>query len=223
MSEATHMQAVTALRGSQKKCYLRVSREVLIVLPNSISDDENEGSVTPVENGGSHRTPPLSPEKTTPTKAASVLSEPDGLLFTEASTGQSMEPVIMEKEETTAKVVAVEKRKSIDTEREAVLLDSDEDVLVVEEEKEEDEEEDIVVSWVVDEETKEREIEDQSHDLQNNSEITQYTIESKRKKEYEKMYMYSLMQLTSCTCTCTVPDIIKFTVLPLTTVHVHCE
>ena len=37
MSEATHMQAVTALRGSQRKCYLRVSREVLLVLPNSIS------------------------------------------------------------------------------------------------------------------------------------------------------------------------------------------
>lgn len=184
MSEATHMQAVTALRGSQKKCYLRVSREVLIVLPHSISDDEDEGSITPVENGGSHRTPPLSPEKTTPTKAVSSLSEPNGLLFTEASTGQSMEPVIMEKEETTENVVAVEKRKSIDTEREAVLLDSDEDVLVVEEEKEEDEEEeeDIVVSWVVDEGTKEREIEYKSHDLQNNSEITQCTIESKQEE-----------------------------------------
>ena len=46
-----------------------------------------------------------------------------------------MEPVIMEKEETREKIVAVETRKSIVTEGEAVLLDSDEDVLVVEEEK----------------------------------------------------------------------------------------
>ena len=78
MSEATHMQAVTALRGSQRKCYLRVSREVLLVLPNSISDDENKA---PVENGGSHRTPPLSPEKTAPTEVVSSLSELEKLLL----------------------------------------------------------------------------------------------------------------------------------------------
>ena len=81
MSEATHMQAVTALRGSQRKCYLRVSREVLLVLPNSISDDENKGSVTPVENGGSHHTPPLSSQETTPTEVVSSLSELEKLLL----------------------------------------------------------------------------------------------------------------------------------------------
>ena len=53
----------------------------------------------------------------------------------------------MEKEETREKVVAVETRKSIDTEGEAVLLDSDEDVLVVEEEKEEEKDRRILLCY----------------------------------------------------------------------------
>ena len=43
----------------------------------------------------------------------------------------------------------METRKSIDTEGETVLLDSDEDVLVVKEEKEEEKERRILLSWVV--------------------------------------------------------------------------
>lgn len=137
------MQAVTALRSTPRKCVLRVSREVLVVLPDSSSYEESKDENSLVENGdvdvSSHNraTPPLmsdephSLENTTPT-TDSFSGQDSSVVVTEASTGQQ----IQENED--------EKRSGgIDIEGEAILLDSDDDVLVEEtvntkEEKEEE-------------------------------------------------------------------------------------
>lgn len=137
------MQAVTALRSTPRKCVLRVSREVLVVLPDDSSYEESKDENSLVENGDvnvslhNRATPPLisdetrSLENTTPT-TDSFSGQDSSVVVTEASTGQK----IQENED--------EKRSGgIDIEGEAVLLDSDDDVLVeeavnIEEEKEEE-------------------------------------------------------------------------------------
>lgn len=138
------MQAVTALRSTPRKCVLRVSREVLVVLPDDSSYEESKDENSPVENGDinvslrNRATPPLisdephSLENTTPT-TDSFSGQDSSIVVTEATTGQH----IQENES--------DKNRSVgmDIEGEAVLLDSDDDVLVEEaiDNKEEKEEE----------------------------------------------------------------------------------
>ncbi len=81
MIGATHMQAVTALRNTHRKCVLKLSREVLIVLPEDGSIDTDSVGVGVGSEGGAPASVERSLESLTP-------STPAKSVVTEASTGQ---------------------------------------------------------------------------------------------------------------------------------------
>ena len=81
MIGATHMQAVTALRNTQRKCVLKLSREVLIVLPEDGSIDTDSVGMGVGSEGGAPASVERSLESLTP-------STPAKSVVTEASTGQ---------------------------------------------------------------------------------------------------------------------------------------
>ena len=125
MTEASHMQAVTALRNAHRKCILKVSREVLIVLPDDTSFDEDslglndndKEQTTPVlDNGTAMGSPPVSPNIPKP-------------VMTEATTGQRIEPMengdVRPEEQESDPNLSPQSRTRGYSEGEALLLDSD--------------------------------------------------------------------------------------------------
>lgn len=117
MIDATHMFAVSTLRNAPRKCVLKISREVLLVLPDNapFNDSQEMFSIPPNGDILRHSTTPDPLSEVTPTPHDNG-SHDDDTVTTEASTGQVV-----------VKVEVLDLIGGRDTEREAVLLDVDEE------------------------------------------------------------------------------------------------
>ena len=131
MTEVTHHQAVTALRSSPNNCILRVSREVLVILPDGHGEEEEAGddgiendessAITPIV--AAEVPPPITPpHKPLEEALLTFSSEPPryNVRVTDAASNQEAE--------SSAENISDDKR-ALSTEGEAVLLDSDDDAL----------------------------------------------------------------------------------------------
>lgn len=148
MTDATHMQAVSTLRGTPRKCVLQVSREVLIVLPDSSSYGDDSSLTPPIVNGDIIRqtsiedVTPVPPVETLPIAEGQSTPTPDANegVTTEAATGQIIVEAeiypYLSKEEGEALVLDADETANNDVSEEKEQLLDD----IVEEELEEDEE-----------------------------------------------------------------------------------
>ena len=129
MTDATHMFAVSALRNSQRRCILRVSREVLVVLPDDAPLDEDEYLPTLANGDLSH-----AQDETTPTPDNKEGSAVERVMVSVEVSDREGEALILDEEEG-------EKREEEDGEEEREIAELAEEMFGDDEEVKKEEEE----------------------------------------------------------------------------------
>ena len=131
MTDATHMFAVSTLRNSQRRCVLRVSREVLVVLPDDAPLDEDEYLPTLANGDLSHA---HAQDETTPTPDNEEGSAVERVMVSAEVSDREGEALILDEEEG-------EKREEEDGEEEREIAELAEEMFGDDEEVKKEEEE----------------------------------------------------------------------------------
>ena len=162
MTDASHMEAVTTLRGTPRKCILQISREVLVVLPDGSSYDDGS-SLTVASTTNDDILRQSSTESTTPVP---VNKETAPISDQATPTPNTHEGVATEA--MTGQIVVEAEIYTNDTEGEALVLDDREELCLEEEQ---------MLEEMAEEMFAESEIEDATRDDYVNIEIAQSLLD----------------------------------------------